>query len=189
MRIVTGCAMNFVVDAHRQFLADEVGVTQLAILVEQRPIESKSDGVIVGKILGEVGWSGWNSATTHDDWFVGGAAGHQSERERPIVTAQAHFRRTAGLIDAGVGGAASVDAIVGGRHLAIPQRGLSGRVVRRVAEDADLFFKQGMRIARTADAEVVRRTHHAFLRERRLGPCEQTCDDQNVADTFFHQSN
>jgi len=166
VRVVTRRAVELAMLAHRQLPGNHVRVSQLPVASGQGPVVTEPDGMIVGQVLRQIGGARWDGPLAHDDRIVRGATGHQSQRQCAVVTAQAHLGRPAGLVDPRIRCGALVDPVVRGRHVAVPQRPLARRTVRRVAEDADLLLFQRVDSARPGDTQIMRRADDTLARAR-----------------------
>ena len=83
-------------------------------------------------------------------------AAHHTQRHRAVVTAQAKLGGTGRLDNGGgFGGGTGVERVGRAGVVTIPQRGLSGGIMRRVAKDTNLRLAGGNDGARTGGGEVV----------------------------------
>lgn len=149
-------AMHLAMRSQRQRRSKYAWVLELPIAIRQRKIKAKSDRVVIGEILRQVGWSGRNRPKCRDNGLRLRARGDQSDGHHSVVAAQAHLGRAARLIDSCIRRAALIDAVIRGAIESIPQGRLARRVVRRVAENANLLFIDRVKLSRARSRKVVR---------------------------------
>ena len=156
MRIVAGCAVHFAVRAQRESAGEDVRVLQLAVTVGECAVKPESNGMIVRQVFRQVSRAGRNRPEGGDDRISLRARSDQAECHRSVMTTEAHFGRSTGLIYACVRGAALINTVV---HIAVepvPQWCLTAGIMWGVAEDAHLLFVERVDPTRTGCGQIVR---------------------------------
>ena len=93
-----------------------------------------------------------------------GTAEYVSQRNRPIMAAQAQLAGSGRLSRHGIQRRGSVNLVAGNRQVAIPQRSHTSRVVRRMTKDANLRFRLRTNSTRPGRRKIVYRIDNPLLR-------------------------
>lgn len=155
VRVVAGGALHLLVVIQVDLAPQSRRISEFAFSGGQGGVIAEGNGMMRREVGAEAAAAHRQSSRSGAHGDGSRAISDHAEGNGTIVAAQAEPGSAGWLADSRFEARAGIRLIDGGRHLAIPQRDLCGRGVRRVTEDADVGLCAGTKLAGAAGGEVV----------------------------------